>query len=67
MDIIKEKDARLYPIEPLTEISLTVLIIIVVTILKGSGAVPSLLGIDYCGLGYHFLNFAIFGIAFYNV
>lgn len=67
MNIIREKDARLYPIEPLTEISLTILIIIVVTLLKGSGAVPSLLGIDYCGFGYHFLNFIIFGIAFYNV
>ncbi|CAD8112076.1 unnamed protein product [Paramecium primaurelia] len=67
LNIIREKDARLYPIEPLTEISLTILIIIVVTLLKGSGAVPSLLGIDYCGYGYHFLNFIIFGIAFYNV
>jgi hypothetical protein len=64
---ILSKDAILYPKDILQEMAISVSIVLVATLLKGSPSIPSLLGVDFCGYAYHVLNFCIFGIAYYNV
>ncbi|CAD8157568.1 unnamed protein product [Paramecium octaurelia] len=64
---LKENESKLYPTENLKEIALSVIIVVALTLLKGAATIPSILGIDYCGYGYHFINFMIFAIGFYNV
>ncbi|CAD8121505.1 unnamed protein product [Paramecium sonneborni] len=63
----QEKEQQLYPIENLKEIALSVIIVVALTLLKGAATIPSILGIDYCGYGFHCINFIIFAIGFYNV
>lgn len=47
--------------------ALSVSVVLFINLLKGSNTIPSLLGLDFCGYGYHFLNFVIFAAAFYNI
>ncbi|CAK82653.1 unnamed protein product (macronuclear) [Paramecium tetraurelia] len=64
---LKDNESKLYPTENLKEIALSVFIVVALTLLKGAATIPSILGIGYCGYGYHFINFIIFGVGFYNV
>lgn len=62
-----ENESKLYPIENLKEIAFSVIIVVALTLLKGAATIPSILGIDYCGYGFHLINIVIFAIGYYNV
>lgn len=47
--------------------ALQVVIILVITVIKGSATIPSLLAVHFCSVPYHLFNIIILGIAFYNV
>ncbi|CAD8110541.1 unnamed protein product [Paramecium primaurelia] len=64
---IMENESKLYPIENLKEIAFSVILVVALTLLKGAATIPSILGIDYCGYGFHAINFIIFAIGYYNV
>lgn len=67
LENIMISEQRLYPMEMIRELMLQVVIVVVITFLKGTQSIPSLIGLNYCSFEYHLLNIAIIGIALLNL
>ncbi|KAM3140371.1 hypothetical protein pb186bvf_007531 [Paramecium bursaria] len=64
---ILEKEGQLYPLEQIKELGIQVAIVLSLTLIKGSQSFPSMIGVEYCSSGYHFINVILLAIAVYNV
>ena len=67
LDKIKAEERRMFPIGQLFELVLLLVILIIVSSMKGSERFPSMIGITFCGVAYWGLNILSFCINFFFI